>query len=76
MKEFLIYFFGQGTTQEFALFTPAHILPIAWMIAMILLIRKNADKTHLAEDCTVICSDFAEFLRTRRGRLWDLYRQW
>ena len=31
-------------------------------------IRKNADKTHLAEDCTVICSDFAEFLRTRRGR--------
>ena len=41
MKEFFIYFFGQGTTQEFALFTPAHILPIAWMIAMILLIRKN-----------------------------------
>ena len=41
MKEFFIYFFGQGTTQEFALFTPAHILPIAWMIAMILLIRKK-----------------------------------
>ena len=41
MKEFFIYFFGQGTTQEFALFTPAHILPIAWMIAMILLIRRN-----------------------------------
>ena len=32
------------------------------------IIRKNADKTRLAEDCTVICSDFAEFLRTRRGR--------
>ena len=41
MKEFFIYFFGQGTTQEFALFTPAHILPILWMIAMILLIRKK-----------------------------------
>ena len=28
MKEFFIYFFGQGEVQEFALFTPAHILPI------------------------------------------------
>ena len=42
MKEFFIYFFGQGDVQEFALFTPAHILPILWMVAMILLIRKNA----------------------------------
>ena len=42
MKEFFIYFFGQGEVQEFALFTPAHILPILWMVAMILLIRKNA----------------------------------
>ena len=44
MKDFFIYFFGQGETQEFALFTPAHLIPILWMIAMILLIRKNADK--------------------------------
>ena len=42
MKEFFIYFFGQGEVQEFALFTPAHILPVLWMVAMILLIRKNA----------------------------------
>ena len=41
MKEFFTYFFGQGATQEFALFTPAHILPIVWMIAMILLLRKK-----------------------------------
>ena len=31
-------------------------------------IQKNAEKTRLAEDCTVICSDFAEFLRQRRGK--------
>ncbi len=34
----------------------------------IAVIRKNAERTRLAEDCTVVCSDFAEFLRTRRGR--------
>ncbi len=31
-------------------------------------IRKNAERTRLAEDCTVVCADFAEFLRQRRGR--------
>ncbi len=31
-------------------------------------IRKNAERTRLAEDCTVVCSDFAEFLRGHRGR--------
>ena len=31
-------------------------------------ICKNAEKTRLAEDCTIICSDFSEFLRQRRGR--------
>lgn len=43
MKEFLTYFFGAGTEQEFALFTPAHFAPILLMIAVILLIRKNRD---------------------------------
>ena len=42
MKEFIAYFFGQGTEQEFFLFSPAHIAPIALMIATILLIRKCA----------------------------------
>ena len=31
-------------------------------------IKKNAEKTRLAEDCTIICSDFSEFLRQRRGK--------
>ncbi len=31
-------------------------------------IRQNAEKTRLAGDCTVICSDFAEYLAGRRGR--------
>lgn len=44
MKDFFTYFFGQGTSQEFALFTPAHFAPILVMLALILLIRKNADR--------------------------------
>ena len=40
MKEFFIYFFGEGTAQEFALFTPAHIAPVALMIAVILLMYR------------------------------------
>ncbi len=31
-------------------------------------IRKNAERTRLAEDCTIVCADFSEFLRGRRGR--------
>lgn len=44
MREFFIYFFGQGEVQEFALFTPAHFAPIVWMIATILFIRRRADR--------------------------------
>ena len=40
MKDFLLYFFGAGNEQEFALFTLAHILPIVWMVAMILLLHR------------------------------------
>ena len=32
MKDFLLYFFGAGNEQEFALFTLAHILPMVWMV--------------------------------------------
>lgn len=42
MKDFIAYFFGQGEVQEFALFTPAHFVPILLMVALILLIRKYA----------------------------------
>ena len=34
----------------------------------IAIIRKNAERTRLADDCTIICSDFSDFLRGRRGR--------
>ena len=43
MKNFFAYFFGAGTEVEFSLFTPAHILPVVWMVAMILLIWKTRD---------------------------------
>ena len=39
MKEFLVYFFGKGETEEFANFSAAHFLPIVIMIAVIFLIR-------------------------------------
>ncbi len=34
----------------------------------IAVIRRNAEKTKLSGDCTVVCADFAEFLRQRRGK--------
>ena len=40
MKEFFVYFFGEGTAPEFALFTPAHVTPVLLMIAVIMLIRR------------------------------------
>ena len=44
MKELITYFFGQGETQEFFLFSPAHLAPILLMLATIFLIRKNAGR--------------------------------
>lgn len=46
IKNALIHFFGQGTEQEFAIFTPAHIIPILLLfIALFLLYRyRNAIK--------------------------------
>ena len=44
MKELIAYFFGQGETQEFFLFSPAHLAPILLLIATIFLIRKNAGR--------------------------------
>ena len=38
MTEFIGYFFGVGDTPEFSLFTPAHILPILLLLAVIFLI--------------------------------------
>ena len=39
MKGFLLYFLGEGTTEEFANFTLAHFLPILILVGVILLIR-------------------------------------
>ena len=39
IKEFFIYFFGQGDQIEFANFSLAHFLPILTMVAVIFLIR-------------------------------------
>jgi len=38
MREFFIYFFGQGTEPEFALFTPAHFAPVLILIGVIFLL--------------------------------------
>ena len=40
MIEFCRHFFGQGTEQEFALFTPAHFAPILLMLGVIALIYR------------------------------------
>lgn len=39
MKDFLIYFFGKGDTEEFSNFTIAHFLPILILISVVFLIR-------------------------------------
>ena len=44
MKEFLKYFLGAGTTEEFRNFTFAHFAPIVVMIGLILLMWKFQDK--------------------------------
>ena len=43
MRDFFIYFFGQGTQPEFSIFTFAHFVPIALMIAAIFLIHRYQD---------------------------------
>ena len=40
MREFFIYFFGEGTRPEFALFTFAHFAPVALMLGVILLMYR------------------------------------
>lgn len=44
MKEFLKYFLGAGSTEEFANFTFAHFAPILLMIGLILLMWRFQDK--------------------------------
>ena len=44
MKEFFTYFFGVGTEQEFALFTPAHFVPVILLFVALYLLYKYKDK--------------------------------
>ena len=43
MRDFFIYFFGEGTQTEFSLFTLAHFMPVVLMIGCIFLIYKKRD---------------------------------
>lgn len=72
MKAWFAYFFGAGTQQEFALFTPAHFAPIIWMIAMILLIYrfreplkawKHEASIRYVLAFALICSEMAYYWR-------------
>ena len=46
MKHFIIYFFGAGTEQEFAIFTFAHFAPILVMLGLIFLIYWKRNSIH------------------------------
>ena len=43
MKNWLIDFFGKGDAPEFALFTPAHLMPVLVMLGLIYLIYRRRD---------------------------------
>lgn len=43
MQDFFRYFFGQGTEPEFALFTPAHLIPIFLLFAALFLLHRYRD---------------------------------
>lgn len=47
MKEFFTYFFGEGATEEFALFTPAHIAPVLMMLIVIYVIFRSREKLRV-----------------------------
>lgn len=44
MKNFFIYFFGQGTEEEFKNFSLAHLIPILVAAGVIYLIFRYSDK--------------------------------
>ncbi|MBQ5326482.1 MAG: YwaF family protein, partial [Oscillospiraceae bacterium] len=43
IRDFLIYFFGQGNEPEFAIFTAAHIIPILLLFLAIFLLYRYRD---------------------------------
>ena len=49
IKNFLIYFFGQGTEPEFSLFTVAHFLPILLLLVALYLLYRYRDKIRTSK---------------------------
>ena len=73
MKDLIRYFFSQGETQEFFLFSPAHFAPILLMLATILLTRKYAGKLRgwKHEECIRYVLAFALII-SEMGYYWRL----
>ncbi len=46
----------------------AHAVLVDQSKEAVRIIRKNAERTRLDADCTIVCSDFAGYLRQHRGR--------
>ena len=44
IKDYLIHFFGEGTTQEFSLFSLSHIMPVVLLIISLFLLYKFKDQ--------------------------------
>ena len=72
MKDFLKYFFGQGTEVEFTNFSLAHFLPILLMVGLILLIYRYRDpianwkwekKIRYVLAFMLICSEMSYYWR-------------
>ena len=76
MKSFFLYFFGEGTEQEFALFTPAHFAPILFMIAVILLLRRFGPRLQTSRwEGTVRCALAFLLLCSEMAYYWRLVAQ-
>ena len=79
MKDFLIYFFGQGTEPEFSIFTLAHLIPVLLMLLAIFGIWKKRDEIrkcrfeetfrYILAFALIIC-DMSYYWRLAGGAPW------
>jgi len=72
VKEFFRYFFGEGETQEFSIFTLAHLIPVVIAVLVILLIYfkrdaissfKNEENIRYAMAFALIITDMSYYWR-------------
>ncbi len=49
MKAFFVYFFGEGTTPEFSIFTFAHFAPILLMLTVLYVLFRSREKLRIWE---------------------------